>query len=51
MLTQAERLLLLDSNVTGSLLPAIFKIFSQWRLTDAQQMILSPCTDRIIMRL
>jgi len=27
--TQAERLLHFGSNVTGSLLPAIFKIFSQ----------------------
>lgn len=40
METQAERLLQLDSNVTGSLLPSIFKIFSQWRLTCAQQMTL-----------
>lgn len=40
MVTQAERLLQLDSNDTGSLLPSIFKIFSQWRLTRAQQMTL-----------
>jgi hypothetical protein len=40
METQAERLLQLDSNVTGSLLPSILKIFSQWRLTCAQQMTL-----------
>ena len=40
MVTQAERLLQLDSNVTGSLLLSIFKIFSQWRLTRAQQMTL-----------
>ncbi|MCB1688574.1 MAG: DUF2384 domain-containing protein [Halioglobus sp.] len=40
MVTQAERQLRLDSNVTGSLLPAIFKIFSQWRLACAQQVAL-----------
>lgn len=40
MVIQAERLLHLDSNVTGSLLPSILKIFRQWRLTAAQQMIL-----------
>tara|TARA_R110002072_G_scaffold953_4_gene7894 strand:+ start:361 stop:792 length:432 start_codon:yes stop_codon:yes gene_type:complete len=28
------------SSFTSSLLPAIFTIFSQWRLTDAQQMTL-----------
>ena len=40
MIAQAEQLLQRGSSVTSSLLPAIFKIFSQWRLTGAQQMTL-----------
>tara|TARA_R110001592_G_scaffold363372_2_gene686263 strand:- start:136261 stop:136659 length:399 start_codon:yes stop_codon:yes gene_type:complete len=38
MIAQAEQLLQRGSSVTSSLLPAIFAIFSQWRLTGAQQM-------------
>ena len=40
MIAQTEQLLQHGSNVTRSLLPAIFAIFSQWRLTGAQQMTL-----------
>ena len=40
MMAQAEQLLHRGSTVTSSLLPAIFNIFNQWRLTGAQQMIL-----------
>ncbi|MEE4216111.1 MAG: MbcA/ParS/Xre antitoxin family protein [Xanthomonadales bacterium] len=40
MIAQAEQLLQRRSSVTSSLLPAIFAIFSQWRLTGAQQMTL-----------
>ncbi len=40
MIAQAEQLLQRGSNVSGSLLPAIFAIFSQWRLTGVQQMTL-----------
>jgi hypothetical protein len=40
MVAQAEQLLQRGSSVTSSLLPAIFAIFSQWRLTGAQQMTL-----------
>jgi len=40
MIAQAEQLLQRGSSVTSSLLPAIFNIFSQWRLTGAQQMTL-----------
>ena len=40
MSAQAEQLLQRGSSVTRSLLPAIFNIFSQWRLTGAQQMTL-----------
>jgi len=40
MLAQAEQLLQRGSSVSGSLLPAIFAIFKQWRLTGAQQMTL-----------
>ena len=40
MITQAEQLLQRGSSVPGSLLPAIFAIFSQWRLTGTQQMTL-----------
>ncbi len=40
MVVQAEQLLQRGSTVTSSLLPAIFNIFSQWRLTGAQQMTL-----------
>ena len=40
MIAQAEQLLQRGSKVTGALLPAIFNIFSQWRLTGAQQMTL-----------
>ena len=39
-MAQAEQLRQRGSSVTSSLLPAIFKIFSQWRLTGAQQMTL-----------
>ena len=40
MIAQGEQLLQRGSSVTSSLLPAIFNIFSQWRLTGAQQMTL-----------
>jgi len=40
MIAQAEQLLHRGSHVASSLLPAIFNIFSQWRLTGAQQMTL-----------
>jgi hypothetical protein len=40
MLAQAEQLLQRGSSVSGSLLPAIFAIFKQWKLTGAQQMTL-----------
>ncbi len=40
MIAQVEQLLQRDSGVAGSVLPAIFAIFSQWRLTGAQQMTL-----------
>lgn len=40
MIAQAEQLLQRDSGVASSLLPAIFNIFRQWRLTGAQQMTL-----------
>lgn len=40
MLIQTEKLLQRGSNVSGSLLPAIFAIFSRWGLTGAQQMTL-----------
>ena len=40
MVAQAEQLLRRGSGIASSLLPAIFNIFSQWRLTGAQQMTL-----------
>ncbi|MCB1649762.1 MAG: DUF2384 domain-containing protein [Pseudomonadales bacterium] len=40
MSVPAEQLLQRGTSVTSSLLPAIFNIFSQWRLTGAQQMTL-----------
>src|SRR5690625_7678724 len=40
MIVQAEQLLQRGSDVASSLLPALFNIFSQWRLTGAQQMTL-----------
>ena len=40
MNASAEQLLQRDAGVARSLLPAIFNIFSQWQLTDAQQMTL-----------
>ena len=40
MSAQAEQLLQRGSSVARSLLPAIFNIFGQWRLTGAQQMTL-----------
>ncbi len=40
MNVQAEHLLQRGPGVTRALLPAIFAIFSQWRLTGAQQMTL-----------
>ena len=40
LIAQAEQLLGRGSGVAGSLLPAVFAIFSQWRLTGAQQMTL-----------
>ncbi len=40
MIVQAEQLLQRGPSVAGSLLPAIFAIFGQWRLTGAQQMTL-----------
>ena len=40
MIAQAEQLLQRGPNVANSLLSAIFAIFSQWRLTGAQQMVL-----------
>ena len=38
MIAQAEQLLQRGSSVTSSLLPAIFAIYSRWRLTGAPQM-------------
>ena len=40
MTAQAQLLLQRGAAVSGALLPAIFKLFSQWRLTGAQQMVL-----------
>lgn len=40
MAVQAEQLLQRSPSITRSLLPAIFNIFSEWRLKGAQQMIL-----------
>lgn len=40
MNARAEQLLQRGSAVSSSLLPAIFAIFSQWRLSGAQQMTL-----------
>lgn len=40
MIARAEQLLQRGSAVSSSLLPAIFAIFSQWRLSGAQQMTL-----------
>ena len=40
MPAQAEQLLQRGSSLTGSLLPSIFNVFSQWRLTGSQQMTL-----------
>ena len=40
MSAQANQLLQRGSAVSKALLPAIFNIFSQWRLTGAQQMAL-----------
>ncbi len=40
MIVQAEQLLQRGPGVTRALLPAVFAIFSQWRLTGAQQMTL-----------
>lgn len=40
MTARAKQLLQPDAGITGSLLPAIFNIFNQWRLTGAQQMTL-----------
>ena len=45
MIAQALQLLGRGSGVAGSLLPAIFAIFSQWRLTGAQQMTLLGLTN------
>ena len=40
MIAQAESLLQRGSGVTRALLPAIFNILSQWKLSGAQQMTL-----------
>lgn len=40
MVVQAEQLLHRSPSIARSLLPAIFNIFSEWRLKGAQQMIL-----------
>ena len=40
MIAQVEQLMQRGSNVTRSLLPAIFNIFSEWHLKGAQQMTL-----------
>ncbi len=40
MIAQAEQLMQRGPHVASSLLPAVFAIFSQWRLTGAQQMTL-----------
>ena len=40
MVAQAEQLLQGGDRVNRSLLPAIFNMFNQWRLTGAQQMTL-----------
>ena len=39
-MARAEQLLRRSSSINNSLLPAIFNIFSRWRLTGAQQMTL-----------
>ena len=45
MAARAEQLLQRSSSVSNSLLPAIFNIFRQWRLTGAQQMTLLGLTN------
>ena len=45
MIAQAEQLLQRGSDVNGSLLPVIFNIFTQWRLTGSQQMVLLGLTN------
>ena len=40
MIAQAEPLLQRGSGVTRALLPAIFNILSQWKLSGAQQITL-----------
>ena len=40
MITQAEQLLQSSSSTASLLLPTIFNIFSQWKLTGTQQMTL-----------
>ena len=40
MAIHAQKFLQRNSAVPGSLLPAIFEIFSRWRLTEGQQMTL-----------
>lgn len=40
MMVQAEQLLQGGNRVNRSLLPAVFNMFNQWRLTGAQQMTL-----------
>ena len=45
MIARAEQLLQRGSSVGSSLLPAIFNIFRQWRLSGAQQMTLLGLTN------
>ena len=45
MAARAEQLLQRSSSVSNSLLPAIFNIFRQWRLSGAQQMTLLGLTN------
>ncbi len=40
MIAQAERLLQRGASVSRALMPTLFNIFSLWRLTGSQQMIL-----------
>lgn len=45
MVIQTEKLLQRGPIVSGSLLPAIFEIFSRWHLTSSQQMTLLGISD------
>ncbi len=45
MIAQAEKLMQRDPDVAKALLPAIFSIFKQWRLTGYEQMTLLGLTN------